>query len=431
MMKKWALMISIAAAAGSWAAFNAPAQEATPSTEKAALPQEVSSLAEDVTPAQRNNAFALKLLKAGWNDTENLFLSPYSIATALAMLERGAQGESAQELAHLLCWEKPGKPILDAFSKTQKELRDAPQRIRPQRDAEETLALSLANSLWPSESFPFFPGYIDSIKTQLDAEIHLSDYQNPEEVRTRINDWTALHTRDKIKDLIQPGVLDPMTRMVLVNAIYFKGQWIHTFNESATAEDEFLTGDGSRKKVPFMNKTETYSYYEDSELQVLSLPYHGRLSMKIFLPRDSGKLNAIKKSFCDGGFETWTKALKTRLVRVKLPKFKIEKRLDLNNLLTQLGAGSIFSEEKANFGGMYHRADFPNNLYVCKVIHQAFIEVDERGTEAAAATAAIMMARSAPMRQEVVSFVADHPFLFVLQDDITGNILFAGQMLQP
>ena len=430
-MKKLVLMVSMIATAGSWVTFGAPAREAAPPAEKTIPPQEVSSVPENVTPSYKNNAFALNLLKAGWNDTENIFLSPYSIATALAMLESGARGETAQELAHVLCWEKPGKPILEAFSETQKELQKAPKRIRPLRNVEEMLSLSLANSLWPSESFPFYPDYIDSMKKHLDAEIHLSDYQNPEEVRTRINDWTAEHTRDKIKDLIQPGVLDPISRMVLVNAIYFKGQWIHTFDKSATAEDEFLARDGSRKKVPFMNKLETYPYYEDSELQVLSLPYHGNLSMKIFLPRDARKLAEVKKSFCEGGFQTWTKALKPRSVKVKIPKFKMEKRLDLNDLLTQLGAGSIFSEQKANFGGMYNRADFLYNLYVSKVIHQAFIEVDEMGTEAAAATAVIMKIRSARMPQAEVSFVADHPFLFVLQDDVTGNILFAGQMLQP
>lgn len=403
----------------------------TPVQEKAFLPQSLSSLAADATPAQRNNAFALNLFSTAAGDTENLFLSPYSIAAALAMLEAGAQGESAEELAALLCWSEPGEQLLAGFAETQKTLLEAPRRVRPGKDGEEILSFSLANSLWPAESFPFYPTYIDSMKERLAAEIHLSDYKEFEEVRLRINQWTADQTRDKIKDLLQPGILNPMTRMVLVNAIYFKGQWIHPFDEKATLEGDFTTAEGSLEKVDFMNKLESYPYYEDSELQVLSLPYHGGMSMKIFLPRDAGKLAEVKKSFCEGGFQTWTKALKPRSVKVKMPKFKMERRQELNSLLAKMGAGSIFSADTANFGGMYNRADFADNLYVSKVIHQSFIEVQEQGTEAAAATAVVMMMRAAPMPDSPVSFEADRPFLFVLQDDVTGNILFAGQLLQP
>lgn len=403
----------------------------TPAPEKAFLPQSLSSLAADATPAQRNNAFALNLFSTAANNTENLFLSPYSIAAALAMLEAGAQGESAEELAALLSWSEPGEQLLAAFAETQKTLLEAPQRVRPGKDGEEILSFSIANSLWPAESFPFYPAYIDSMKERLAAEIHLSNYKEFEEVRLRINQWTADQTRDKIKDLLQPGILNPMTQMVLVNAIYFKGQWIHSFDEAATQEGDFTTADGSLKKVDFMNKLESYPYYEDSELQVLSLPYHGGMSMKIFLPRDPAKFAQLRERFCAEGFQSWSRELAHHPVKVKLPKFKMERRQELNSLLAKMGAGSIFSAERANFGGMYNRAEFANNLYVSKLIHQSFIEVQEQGTEAAAATAAIMMMRAAPMPESAASFEADRPFLFLIQDEVTGNILFAGQLLQP
>ncbi len=368
-----------------------------------------------------NTAFALDLYDQLKTQGGNLFFSPYSISSALAMTTAGARGETAAQMEKVLHFAPGGGEAHAAFEALQRRL-DAVQ-------AQGAVQLAVANSLWPQKDYPFLPDFLELVKARYDAVITPLDFAGDTEgARQTINGWVEEKTREKIRDLIAQGNLDPLTRMVLVNAIYFKGSWASRFDAARTEEADFQVATDSMVRVPMMAQTRKYAYAETDDGQVLKLPYAGGdVSMLVVLPREKAGLAALEAGLSMERLAEWTTQLVEREVRVLLPKFKMTwGATELNKNLKALGMADAFDEMRADFSGMDGRKGW---LYIGLVLHKAFVEVNEEGTEAAAATAVAMRVKSMP--RPPVEFRADHPFLFLIREEETGAILFMGRVADP
>ncbi len=385
-------------------------------------------LGSTASPAERpnlqtvvagNTAFALELYKELRSADGNLFLSPYSISTALAMTYGGARETTAQQMAETL-----------HFALDQKQLHRAFARLDDQLDAVQkkgAVQLHAANSLWPHKDYPFLRGYLTLMKRCYGASITPVDYKKAtEDARKTINGWVEEETAAKIKELIKPGILTSLTRLVLVNAIYFKGNWARQFEESLTQDAPFYLTPKKTVHVSFMTQVHTLRYGEDGELQILELPYEGDdLAMLILLPMRAGGLPALEKELTTENLEKWTKHLLEQKVAVFVPKFKVTSEFRLDETLKSMGMPDAFDETTANFSGM----DGTMFLYIGAAIHQAVVEVNEEGTEAAAATGVVMRVKALP--ESPSTFRADHPFIFLIRHNETGSILFMGRVADP
>lgn len=367
-----------------------------------------------------HTAFALELYSR--LDREgNLFLSPYSLSSALAMTYAGARGQTAAEMEEALVFRLGQEGTHSAFSALQARLRQVQEA--------GAVRLSVANSLWPQKGEPFRPDYLALLNEYYGTGITPLDFMgNPEEARQAINRWVEEQTQDKIRELIGRGVLGPLTRMVLVNAIYFKGSWAHAFIPDHTRDADFFTGPGRKVTVALMTQTRPFPYGEFEDYRVVQLPYAGNdLSMLVVLPKRKGGLGAIEAGLSPERLAGWRAGLSRREVRVFLPKFKLTwGTADLTRPLQAMGMGKAFSATDADFSGMDGRA---HELFVGAVLHKAFVEVNEEGTEAAAATAVGF--RTLGARKPPSEFRADHPFLFWIQENRTGAILFLGRVADP
>jgi serpin B len=371
------------------------------------------------TVVEGNTAFALELYHALRKDDGNLFLSPYSISTALAMTYGGARGDTALQMAETL-----------HFCLDQKQLHPAFARLRSELNAVQKkggVQLHTANSLWPHKDYPFLKEYLALTKKFYGASIRSVDYKTAsEKARTRINGWVEKETEDKIKDLIQPGVLTPLTRLVLVNAIYFKGNWARQFKKSLTHDAPFHLTPEKTIEAPFMTQEGTFRYGEDGGLQILELPYEGDdLAMLILLPRRVAGLAELEKVLTPENLNQWITHLREQKIEVFVPKFKLASSFSLNETLVSMGMRDAFDQTKANFAGM----DGTTLLYISAAIHQAVVEVNEEGTEAAAATGIVMGLKAMPAQP--TTFRADHPFIFLIRDNRSGSILFMGRVIDP
>lgn len=371
------------------------------------------------TIAQANNQFAFDLydhLRAG---DGNLFYSPYSISTALSMVLAGAEGASAREMADTL--------HLADTAATHDAVGELISNLN-QRGETGPNTLTVANALWAHQGFTFLDAYLDLIRQAYRSEVEQVDFVNDSEgAREAINAWVERKTREKIQQLIAPGVLNPRTRAVLVNAIYFKGTWAETFSESKTLDRPFYRTPDDAMPVPMMEQTETFSYTEDDTVQVLAMPYEGHdMSLVVFLPRAKDGLRALEAAWNAGTVEKYVKALTSRKVHVLLPRFVMESSFSLAQVLGALGMGTAFTQA-ADFSGMTGGRD----LMITDVLHKAYVSVDEEGTEAAAATGVVMGLTSVAHPQQPVVFRADHPFLFAIRDDRSGALLFIGRLTKP
>jgi len=360
-----------------------------------------------------NNAFAFKIFNE-YNAQENVFVSPWSISSALAMTYEGARGTTAEEMAEVL-----NMVGTDARREGFKSIYDSINK------GSDDYKLSTANALWAQVDYPFLQEYFDQIDANYDGKLSNLDFKrDTENSRLTINSWVEDNTNDKIKDLIPQGKLDSMTRLVLTNAVYFKGDWVYEFDKSDTKKASFQKTVGS-VQADMMQRTDDdvkFGYYEDDSVQVLEMPYKGdRLSMVVALPKE----NMDSMDISQDAYDKWTNGLTTRQVKVYFPKFKFETKYFMANTLAKMGMPTAFSMA-ADFSGMTGN----DELFISSVIHQTFVEVDEKGTEAAAATAVIMDLKSAGPR-EVPVFKADHPFLFFIRDKETGTILFMGRVEDP
>ncbi len=357
-------------------------------------------------PAESVNALAMDLYRKLADEHDaNLFFSPYSISSALAMTYAGARGQTAEQMNSVLHFGGP-EATHPGLSYLRKVINRAQEHGHVQ--------LSVANALWPQKDYAFLPDYLALTKDFHGSEIHPVDYKSdPEGARQEINIWVEDQTKDKIKDLIAEGVLSAQTRLVLANAIYFKGNWAAQFKLDNTHTASFTLTDGTKVDVEMMAQTGDFKLAQTETLQVLELPYEGNeLSMIILLPKPSGKLELVPLDELE---------FREREVGVHLPKFKLESSFSLGSTLAGMGMPLAFSRD-ADFSGM----DGTRALDIDEIIHKAFVEVNEEGTEAAAATAVVIRTIAMPPQ-----FIADHPFLFLIRENKTGTILFIGRMMDP
>jgi serpin B len=369
-----------------------------------------------------NTAFAADLYGKLKPQEGNLFFSPYSISTALAMTYGGARGDTAQQMAQALHFALPPNALAPAFGEMESSLNAVQSQGHVQ--------LAVANSLWPQKDYKFLPDYLELCKKYFGTSIHPVDYvHDTEGARKTINAWVERKTNDKITDLLKPGSLDPSNVLVLVNAIYFKGKWAKRFEVSQTEEQPFYLSTNQSSTARLMQQTEEFGYSEFPDLQVLELPYTGNeVSMVVLLPRKPDGLGELESQLTAPNLAKWTAHLWNRKVQVFLPTFKVTSEFSLGETLADLGMPDAFQYRKADFSGM----DGTHDLYISKVVHKAYVDVDEAGTEAAAATGVVMTrALAIPTEQPIPVFRADHPFLFLIRDNETGSILFLGRVTDP
>jgi serpin B len=364
------------------------------------------------------NRFAFDLYARLKGAEGNLFLSPYSISTALAMTSAGARGETADQMAKVLCLPESGDEVHAAYGALQGDLNAAGEK--------GTFELAVANRLWGQKGYGFLPDYLALVEKKYGAGLEQVDFAGATEAaRQTINAWVEKQTRDKIKDLLKPGVLDAMTRLVLTNAIYFKGKWAEEFDKKATQEEDFFLTPEKKVAAPLMHQKAKFGYFEGDGLQALELPYQGgRLAMVVLLPKAKDGLAALEASLSADKVAGWLGQLRRREVQVTLPRFKTTAEFSLKDMLVAMGMADAFGG-KADFSGMNGKKD----LFISAVVHKAFVDVNEEGTEAAAATGVAVAAKSKPAPPPV--FRADHPFLFLIRDQKTGAILFLGRILDP
>jgi serine protease inhibitor len=372
---------------------------------------------DDLTAVVKgNNAFAFDLYTKLVNPTGNLFFSPYSISAALAMTYAGARGETARQMEQALHF-GGAAGLHPGFAKLMRQFNTAGKSYQ----------LAVANALWGQLGTEFYPKFLEITNRYYEAGFKEVDYiRQTEQARLMINDWVETKTNHKIVELIKPGVLNDLTRLVLTNAIYFKGQWESQFDPDATLEKPFYTSAAGKSDVPLMQQLGTFKYTETAQLQLLELPYTGgEIVMDILLPKPGSDLAGLEAGLQLSGFESWLANMELKLVQVFLPRFKLEKELSLVKSLQALGMTDAFDESRADFSGMSD-----TRFYITHVIHKAYAGINEEGTEAAAATAVVMETKSAPMDHPLI-FRADHPFLFLIRDARSGSILFMGRMAEP
>ena len=511
-------------------AFSAVLTLASASGSELLAAEEESSSAEQVVQFNTDFAIDLYRQLAKENAGENLFFSPYSVSVALTMVAEGARGETASQMGQVLRfpdsarregadaegmpWEtasihrgigelnrlfnrdEEGQRKLrdeiatvrqqhaklgpemsgletekkwnqyDKLAAKQRELAGQLDRLRGQIDSYE---LRVANALWAEKTYPFKDEYLTKINRLYEAGgLRPVDFKNnPERHRQEINAWAEEQTNERIKDLIPEGMVDSTTRLVLANAIYFKGDWIEPFSEKESKPAAFTTADGKKVETPLMQKqgmtacrygafqadgtffsTPTRTSAGDKQpkypaaggFALVELPYQGEdLSMVVLLPTEAGGLEDLEKRLTSAALDQWIGQLKKRKVNVLLPKFKAETEYKLNDTLKSMGMVRAFVDpfrdpkNGAQFDGMSHATNPMDKLYISFVQHKAFVEVNEKGTEAAAATAvgmgvALSMPRDWPF---IPTFKADHPFIYLIRDVQSGSVLFLGRLLTP
>jgi serpin B len=370
-----------------------------------------------------NSAFAFDLYRELSDGTGNLFYSPYSISAALAMTYAGARGETEQQMADTLHYILSQDRLHPAFNALDLALISRGEGAEG-KDG-EGFRLNIVNATWGQEDYKFLQDYLDILAADYDAGIRLLDFVNAaEEARVTINDWVAGETEDRIKDLIPPGIIDAMTRLVLTNAIYFNAAWSNPFPEEMTQDGTFNLIDGSEITVPMMVQTESFGYAEGDGYQAVELLYDGEeLSMVILLP-ESGEFETFEGSVDADLVKEIIADLEDREVALSMPKFEFESEFSLADTLIEMGMPVAFSAA-ADFSGMTGNRD----LSIAEVLHKSFVAVDEAGTEAAAATAVVVELTAAP--ELPVTVTVDRPFVFLIRDIETGAVLFLGRVMNP
>jgi serpin B len=369
-----------------------------------------------------SNAFAVDLYAQLSRQPGNLFFSPESISTAFGMAYAGARGQTAAQMAHVFHFTLPPEKLHPAMGALLSQMNEQHKGYE----------LRVADALWAQQDANFETNYLKLVQSDYAAGFHRVNFKlSPESVRATINAWVEKQTNDKIKDLISPGALNPTTRLVLTNAIYFKGNWQDQFDKAATQKEEFHLSAAQWVMTPMMHRTGGYRYYDGGTFQALELPYSGNeISMVVLLPKQTDGLAALEHSFTARSASDWIQKLQpVDKVILTLPRFTMTQQFELSSTLSAMGMPQAFSGA-ADFSGMTGKPDFA----ISAAIHKAFIDVDEQGTEAAAATAIVMYAtamhRQFPEPPPIV-FRADHPFLFILLDTKSGSMLFLGRVADP
>ncbi len=370
-----------------------------------------------------NNQFAFDCY-AKLKPNTNIFFSPYSISTAVAMTYVGARGNTKKQISQTLHFPTNQDELDTSFYYLINQINQASKH--------KNISIHTANSIWAQKDYPLRAEFTEALKKYYQTQVKKVDFKTAyKRVRKQINAWVARQTNQKIKELVNKRVLNTLTRLVLINAIYFKANWANPFDPKDTKNAPFWIAKNKKVTVPMMNKKQFSGYMETKELQILQLPYQGagkykhknRLSMIVLLPRKRNGLAKLEKMLTASKLETLFKQLDWQKVQVSIPKFKINSKFNLSETLQKLGMTDAFNN-KADFSGI----DGSKTLSLDLVIHQAFVEVNEKGTEAAAATA-IFMTRGLALK--VPEFRADHPFIFLIRHNDSGNILFMGRVVNP
>ncbi|KAF4102734.1 leukocyte elastase inhibitor-like isoform X1 [Onychostoma macrolepis] len=385
-----------------------------------------------------NTQFSLNLFKkiSEGNASKNVFYSPISMSSALAMVSLGAKENTAAQMFQVLSFTDPptrcGTPVPNvsmdhihsSFNKLMSELNKpgAPY------------VLSLANRLYGEQSYQFVEKFLNDAKRYYEARLEKVDFKISEAARVNINKWVEKKTQEKIKDLLPQGSVSSMTRLVLVNAIYFKGNWEKKFSKDATRDGQFELNKTQTKPVKMMRQKSKFplAFIPEIDSQVLELPYVGKnLSMLIILPNEiqdeTTGLQKLEKALTYEKLMEWTKPsnMLQEEVKVSLPRFKMEQTYEMVQFLRSMGMEDVFDGKKVNLSGMSPDKD----LVVSGVFHKAFVEVNEKGTEAAAATGIVISTSSIPVDPK--AFIADHPFLFFIRHNPSNSILFCGRFCSP
>lgn len=390
------------------------------------------------------NRFACALFQQlSAQNSGNLFFSPASISTALAMTLAGARGETAQEMRTALQLTQEGSQLHESFQRLRSETRTG------------GVELDVANQLWGKVGYHFLAPFLETIRDCYGGGLQSVDFQGePAATADQINEWVSQATRGKITELVSPISFHELTRLILVNAIYFKGGWEDEFELELTQDQTFYLAGDQRTSVPMMHQTGSFRYFENEMLQVLELPYRQQnyvpqpveledgsvvlmatevpgggsdFSMCIVLPRERDGLHAVEQEIHPVTLQTWL-TMRDQEVIVSLPRFQLELEYELNAPLESLGMKRAFLPDAAEFSGM---TDDPEGLFIGSVLHKTFVDVNEQGTEAAAVTGVMMAAGCAMEPEPPKVFCADHPFLFLIRDRQTGWIYFMGRFNQP
>lgn len=375
-----------------------------------------------------NSRFAFDLYQALRPEKDNLFYSPYSISVALAMTYAGARGETKRQMAEALHFTLTQERLHPAFNALDLELASRGRKLPA--EGGKPFKLRVANALWGQTGYRFLSEFLDLLAINYGAGMRLVDFAStPEAARLAINRWVSDQTEGKIQDLLPAGSITSSTVLVLTNAIYFSASWHYPFDEKLTQDGTFHLLDGTEVTVPMMHQHEVFNYAEGDGYQAVELPYRGKdrfsweLSMVILLP-EAGRLEEFERSLDATRVAAIISELERKPVNLTMPKFRYDSSFSLRETLAAMGMPSAFSSA-ADFSGM----DGSRNLFIGDVVHKAFVSVDEAGTEAAAATAVIMLTAAPPAPEAVMSI--DRPFIFLIRDIGTGAILFVGRVMNP
>jgi len=424
MMKKIFILIATVILISSFAACSVPVASAM--SVKSDKPRVTLSSVDnaDLTAlVDGNTVFTLDLYQELKDKEGNIFYSPHSLSVALAMTYAGARGETEQQMAKALSFFLSQDRLHPTFNFLDQLLASRGEGAQGKDD--EGFRLNIVNDIWGQKDFTFLADFLDTLAVNYGAGLRILDFINePEASRVAINDYIYEQTEEKIKDLIPEGVIDPMTRLVLTNAIYFNAAWLYPFSEDLTSDGIFHLLDGGEVTVPMMHQGESLGYTEGDNYQAVELKYDGEeLSMIILLP-EMGQFENFETALDAELLNDIINNLESKHVELTLPKWEYESSFMMKEVLEAMGMPIAFTDG-ADFSGMTGRRD----LYIDEVIHKAFVSVDKAGTEAAAASAVIMKLTAMPTDTAVVT--VDRPFIYLIRDIETGAILFFGRVMNP
>ena len=366
--------------------------------------------------ADGSNQFAVDFYLEIKDSGENIFFSPFSISTAFAMAYEGAKGNTSRQMEDVFYFEDDYIERTASYAAIHNIINAKSKKYE----------LHTANALWAEQNYTFLENYTSTIRNYYGGNTTNMDFiNNAEQSRQEINRWVEEKTKEKIKDLLPAGSINYLTRLVLTNAIYFKGEWVKKFDKDDTKDMPFKVDSETEVTVPMMKlsgENARFNYAETENMQILEMMYDGgNLSMLVLLPREN--LDEIEPELSAENLAKWKSMMRERKIDVYFPKFRLETEYSLPGTLQDMGMTDAFSWPEADFSGM----DGGRNLFISGAFHKAFIEVNEEGTEAAAATAIVMTMGMAFPNE----FRADHPFIFIIQEKTTGSILFMGRMSNP
>jgi serpin B len=375
--------------------------------------------------AQDNNAFAIELYGQLRHQSGNLFFSPESISAVLAMTYAGARGDTAAEMAKILHFTLPPERLHSAMGAL----------LRDRNAAHDGYQSKEADALWVQTGYALLPEFLKLNEDSYSAGLKQLDFKSATEAsRQTINQWVEQQTGNKIRELLQPGNVNSDTRLVLTNAIYFNANWAMPFKKENTKDEDFRVSATQTIKTPLMHMSKSFKYCDGGSFQALEIPYwQSNLSMIVLLPKDTDGLSALERSLTPFTIRQILPRLSpAATVALTLPKFTMEVQFKLADMLTAMGMKEAFDWKKANFSGIASRETMQRdgNLFIGAVIHKADVDVNEEGTEAAAATG--IAVRGAALRSPPpIIFRSDHPFMFLIRDNRSGSILFLGRVTDP